>query len=129
MADDVNPALRAEIEAALDVIGPQIDGLRDLSRIEASEGFIIAVTEQYNEHVHRESLLTDVVQALDAVNEAMAALEADGYPATHTVDADATILAEKDKQQAEIAAAFSLFIPLAPATTLTATLGTPRAKT
>jgi hypothetical protein len=32
MADDVNPALRAEIEAALDVIGPQIDGLRDLSR-------------------------------------------------------------------------------------------------
>jgi hypothetical protein len=129
MADDVNPALRAEIDAALAVIGPQIDGLRDLSRIEASEGFIIAVTEQYNEHVHRESLMTDVIQALDAVNAAMEALEADGYPATHTVDADAALLAEKDKQQAEIAAAFSLFVSPAPATTLTVTLGTPRAKT
>lgn len=128
MADDVNPALRAEIDAALAVIGPQIEGLTDLQHINASDEFISLVVDQYNAHVHREGLLQAVIVALDAVNAAVAALKADGYPDAAPVPVPSPLFAEVTKQHGEIEAAFALFVAEAEAARLAVSLGAPSDK-
>jgi len=129
MADnDPNPELRAEIEAALDAIFPQIEGLIDLQGINASPEFKTLVTDQLNAHKHRESLLIGVANSLDAVVAARDALGADGYPNTDPVPVDALLFAEMEKQRAEVEAAFALFTATAPASRLTVSLGEPAPK-
>ncbi len=128
MADDVNPTLRAEIGAAIDVIGPQIDGLRDMTRIEASDAFVSMAMDEYNAMVHRESLLWGVMKALDAVQVALAALEGDGYPAVNKVPVPANIMEDVRRQKAESDAAYALFEAEAAAANLAVSLGAPSTK-
>lgn len=120
MADDPNPALRAELLAALAVLAPQIRGLYDLADIPASDGLEVAIARQIAERERRRDLINAAIAALDGALEALNALEADGYPALPTAPLRADMLAELQGEHADIETAVGLFTQLP-----TITFGTP----
>lgn len=128
MADDVNAAWRAEIEAALAVIGPEIEGLIDLQGIHASAEFLAFIAAQLSKFEGRENLMRAVIAALDAANVARALLEASGYPSVDKIPMEHALFEEKKKQQAEIEAAFALFEDEPVAASMTVALGAPSKK-
>jgi len=128
MADDVNPALRAEIVGALAKIEPVIEGLLDLTKIDASVEFRQFAVDQYNEHLERERLLNSVLADLDNVNDSMATLEANGYPAPIPSNPDAAVFRDMEQQRLELLAALEVFGSAAPAETLTVKLGVAKDK-
>jgi hypothetical protein len=97
MADiskDPNPALRAELQAAIDAIIPQIKGLEDLSRNEFSDQSSAAISNQLQILRRRANLLNDVVTALNAVIERGAELMDDGYPRLPEIHVPDVIISE-----------------------------------
>ena len=126
MAADPNPALRAELNAALDVLAPQIRGLHDLAAVSISADLAASVAEQIVERERRRDLLNAAIATLDAGHDAMNALEADGYPALP----DATIIAsqfnELQEQSSDLDTAIGIFAEQASKGTVV--LGTPTAK-
>ncbi len=109
MAADPNPALRAELEAALAVIEPQIRGLHDLAEIPSPADLLTEVAEQIAFREHRRSLIRGVVDALDQVIVALDLLEADGYPDLPDEMVSQQVLDELDREIADLEAAREVF--------------------
>src|SRR5579859_6802932 len=80
MADYTESQLRAELQAALAVLAPQIRGLNDLSKTSISTELLNQIDEQITNRVRRQSLIQAVLNGLDAVDGELSALENDGYP-------------------------------------------------
>jgi hypothetical protein len=81
-SSDPNPALRAELIAAQDVLEPQIDGLSKWQMIVSlSPGLLTDFGDVLAARQQRITLIIIALQALDAVVIAIDNLKADGYPA------------------------------------------------
>ena len=128
MADDVNPALRAELEAALVILEPEIRGLHDLTTVSISAELQTEINKQIATREHRRDLIQGVLNDLDATNAARAALEADGYPALPNAVLSPPLFAELKGEDADINAAVGVFDERQPATTISVQLGAPTDK-
>lgn len=109
MADDPNPALRAELVAALAVLAPQIRGLHDLAAVSISADLATEIGKQIAARERRRDLINTVIQWLDGALQALNALQGDGYPALPTVSLPATLLSELRGEETDLDAAVGLF--------------------
>ncbi len=110
MAFDPDPPLRAELNAALDVVVPQIAGLHHLEMVSAlgadlQAEFQLADTERSR----RRDRIVAVIQALDGVVVAYEALLADGYPTLAPVPIVAAVANELAIEQVLLNAAIAVF--------------------
>lgn len=126
MADDPNPQLRAELNAALADLEPQIRGLHDLAAVSISADLIASVTQQIIEREYRRNLITTALARLDDAHDAMNTLEADGYPALPQATIIASQFNELQEQQTDLETAIALFREQA--SRMTVGLGEPSAK-
>jgi hypothetical protein len=124
MADDPNPALRAELVAALAVLAPQIRGLHDLAVVSISSDLAAEVAKQIAMRTDRRDLIKAVIAALDGALQSLNALQADGYPSLPTVPLQAALLSELRGEETDLDAAVGLFTP-EPATSISVVLGAP----
>jgi hypothetical protein len=125
MADDVNPALRAELEAALAVLEPEIRGLHDLTTVSISTELQTEINKQIDIREHRRDLIQSVLNSMNATNAARNALEADGYPALPDAVLSPVLFSELKGEDADITAAIGVFEEKLPATTMSIGLGAP----
>jgi hypothetical protein len=109
MADDPNPALRAELTAALGIVAPQIRGLRDLTTVSISPDLVEDVNNQITSRERRRDLIQAVLTALDHVVSALKALEADGYPDLKTSVINPTLFTELQGERTDLEAAVAIF--------------------
>ena len=109
MADDINPALRAELLAALAVIQPQLRGMRVLAAVGVSSDLMSLLNSEIAERQNRATLVQNVLNELDATVSALGLLEADGYPVLYNVLTSPSLLAELQMEEADIASATQLF--------------------
>ena len=131
MADtiDPNPALRAELMAALAVIDPQIAGLVRLlaaSTTPSSDPAMPTILQSpelqarfqaaYEGRESRRILLQAVVDALDAVVAARRRLHTNGYPNLDVLPLVPTLLDELRAERANLEAAIAQFQAATPET-------------
>jgi hypothetical protein len=109
MADDPNPALTAELMAARTVLAPQLRGLSDLLAVTTSSELHRRLAVAFSSRNHRDDLLATALVARDAYMDALNALDADGYPALPNINLTAELLAEVDREAANIGAAVAVF--------------------
>jgi hypothetical protein len=109
LATDPNPALRAELTAALAVLGPQLRGLADLSNLPKSQDLKSAIDLQISARERRRKLLQNVIDILDDVLNALKELEGDGYPKLDNVLIDDTILQELEGEVSDLEIAAHIF--------------------
>lgn len=128
MAFDVNPALRAELLAALAVIEPQIRGLHDLMTVSITPELRAEIEVETVKRERRRDLIQTTLNQLDATNVAHDALEADGYPALPPVELPPDLFSELRGEESDLDAAVGIFEERGPATTITIDLGTPAEK-
>ena len=124
MATDPNPALRAELEAALAVIDPQIRGLHDLAVVSISEELATAIKEEIAVRERRQQLLNMTLGRLDSVVDALEELEADGYPALPDAALPPDLFAELQGEDADLDAGSGVFVQTV-ATSISIDLGSP----
>lgn len=124
MADDVNPTLRAELEAAKAVLGPQLKGLLDLSRANISGDLQEEIRRQIEIRQRRAGLIQSVINLLDAIAETILALERDGYPEIEGSELSGALFAELVSEESALEAATSIFKAQG-AETIVVNLGTP----
>jgi hypothetical protein len=82
MAIETNPALRAELEAALKALEPQIRGGEDFVIDATTPELKTIATEELARLKNRRALLQNAIAADDNYKAQLAALEADNYPDT-----------------------------------------------
>jgi hypothetical protein len=109
MADDPNPALRTELNAALAVLAPQIRGLNDLATTSISTELLAEVNDQITARVRRQGLIQAVLNGLDAALAELEALDADGYPDLPAVPVLGSLFAELQEESSDLAAATGVF--------------------
>src|SRR3954468_10099819 len=109
MADDVNPALRAELEAAKAVLEPQIRGLHDLTHVSISSDLEQEILLQVEKRERRRDLIQSVLDGLDRTVDARGALEDDGYPALEDAQLSDAMLGELREENDDLKAAVNLF--------------------
>lgn len=109
MADDPNPALRAELLAALGVLGPQIRGLDDLAAVSISPELRSAVQTQSANRKHRRDLIQSVLDALDHTVATLLLLEQDGYPNLVSTTLVQSQFGELQEEAGDLQAAVAIF--------------------
>lgn len=109
MADDPNPALRAELNAALAVLAPQIRGLSDLAKTSISVDLLTQVDDQITARVRRQEFIQAVLTGLDAVLGELEMLDGDGYPALPAAPVLGSLFAELQEENSDLAAAVGVF--------------------
>lgn len=110
MANDPNPALRAELTTALEVIKPQIRGLHDLAAVSISAELRAEIVKNIGLREHRRDLLNNVLIALDHVVDQLRELEADGYPALDPAVVQQSLVSELAEENKDIVAAAAVFV-------------------
>ncbi len=128
VANDPNPALRAELLAALDVLEPQIGGLRDLAEASISEDLRADIGSQILARERRRGLIQAVLGALDQVIAEIEALAADGYPALPGMELPESEYEELQGELGDLLAAIAIFQRPAMAATVSIELGEPTDK-
>lgn len=125
MADDVNPDRRAEYEAALAVLAPQIEGLQSIGNDpDMSPDAHNKILEELSDRVRRDGLLRKALADLDACNAAHDALLDDGYPDMPKGMVTAQVFDELAARRTAVDAAVEQF----ETALLTVSLGSPRDK-
>lgn len=109
MADDINPARRAELLAAIAVLEPQIRGLHDLMTTSISADLKNAIQHQIDVRERRHELLVGEIAMLNQVNMAQDALVADGYPALNTGVLEPSLFQELSGEESDLDAAVAVF--------------------
>jgi hypothetical protein len=107
---DPDSALRAEMQAALDALDPEVRGLQELAAISVSSSEKIAVSTQIDVRTRRRDLIHAVLAALDAVVASRAALAADGYPDMPKAVVFGPVFDAIQAQSSDIALAAGLFV-------------------
>jgi len=102
-------AYRAELQAALSVLGPQIEGLGALAKANLSQPAIQAVSAQLLSRRNRLRLIQNVIGAIDVLSAAMAALTNDGYPALPTIPIQETLFEEIMREIDAMISAIEIF--------------------
>jgi hypothetical protein len=101
--------------------------MRDLAGV-SSQPLSSSLSLHANIRDNRLNLIQRVLDDLDAVVAALAALEADGYPALPTVTLDPGQFAELQLEKTDIEAAIATFTQEAAASSLAVNLGQPVAR-
>lgn len=127
--DDINPALRAELLAAVEVLEPQLRGLHDLAAVSVSGGLMAEINDQIRSREQRRTLIQNVLAAMDATNGTFLQLLNDGYPALPDDVLSTALMDELRGEMADLAAAEAVFQDNSQATTMVVSLGTPEPKT
>jgi hypothetical protein len=119
--------LRAELEAALQIVETESRGQKDFAATSISPELLAATVEPIAERDQRAELINNVLREMDLVDDAMTALEADGYPTpVPKAELPPDLYAETQGQAADLEAGILVFIPAgSPATQLSITLGPP----
>lgn len=128
MADDINPALRAELVAALDVLTPELRGLHDLTNVSISPELASSVWLQIVIRERRSNLIQLMINAMDNALVTLTKLEADGYPTLDPATIDPSEFTELQGEKSDLETAISLFTPESPASSLVVNLGQPVAR-
>lgn len=110
MASAPLTALRAELLAALEVIEPQLRGLKNMVNDPFSPEASATLQEQITALERRKTLINSTLARLDE-------LEADGYPERPPVLVPASVLAEYERKEADVEAAVDMFEPVGPVAT------------
>lgn len=110
MAADPNPALRAELAAAIAVINPKIRGLQELLAVPfISEALAAHIRDELEADQRRLNLLHTVLARLDDVVDALVELEATGYPTVPPVTLPTPLLDELQAMLADLQQAAQIF--------------------
>jgi hypothetical protein len=128
MANDPNPQLRAELNAALAVLQPQIRGLHDLSAVSISADLQSSVRNEITARERRRDLIQAVLNNLDTTLSSLIALEHDGYPALPSTQMVPAQFEELQGQSADLTAAIKVFAEQPVASQMTVALGQPAEK-
>lgn len=122
---DVNPERRAEYQAALAVLSPQIAGLRSVANDpDLSSDARAVIQQELDDRVRRSGLLVAALQHLDDCNYAQLLLLRDGYPELPRGVVSNEILKELVRKRDAIDAALEQFTTA----TVTVSLGSPADK-
>jgi cobalamin-dependent methionine synthase I len=115
MASDLISERRAEWQAALDIIQPQIRGLEDKVNDALSEALRTVLKERLAFLKQREALIGGAIVAQDAADAAQGALEGHGFPSLPDMEIAGNLLEELDQEVADNLAARSGFdaLPIA----------------
>lgn len=108
-SNDPNPALRAEWQAALDILNPQIRGLQNIARNPLSTHATTAVAAELEIRQRRASMLMDAIASLDVVITRRETLAADSYPGMQNIPVGADVFAEIQGIENDQVAASSVF--------------------
>lgn len=128
MADDPNPQLREKLNAALDILTPQLDGLHVLVGVSFTDDLLAQLTNQLGARIRRRDLSHGAINAIDALRSAMEALEADGWPELSTAPLPKDLLDELKLEMAHIKAAADVFAAEQAAKRIAVDLGTATTK-
>ncbi len=109
MADDLNPAKRAEIVAAIAVVKPQIRGLGDIVAASISPPLQALVRTQSGVRVRRHTLLQAVIDSMDAAVAALTELENDGYPGMPAAPLPGPLWTELQAENNDVERAVAIF--------------------
>lgn len=109
MADDINPALRAELVAQQNTLAPQIRGEHDLIATSISPELRAQIQADVLHREHRRDLIQSVLENLDRTVTALEVLEADGYPALPLVAIDDPLFVELQGEESDLDIAVALF--------------------
>lgn len=109
MATDPNPTLSAELQAALAVVLPQINGLQTLARTELTEAARPLVESAITGRSHRRDLIVAALAARDGYIAALDALETDGYPALPKIQILGSVFQELQEDKGEVIAGVGVF--------------------
>jgi len=124
MANDINPALRAELVAADATLDPQLRGLHDLLGTSITEELRLSVGHEIDWRSERDNLILATIAAIDAAQTAYDLLIANGYPDLPNATLPAEQFTELTEQSQDLATAIGLFGAPVPAARITANLGT-----
>lgn len=117
MADDVNPALRHELNEALKVVNPEIRGMRTVvNGGDVSPALRDELVQEIINRERRRDLILIVLDHFDQTNAVIAALRHDGYPALPNVELSSTLLAELTGEETDVEAAVGIFAETTAAT-------------
>lgn len=128
MADDINFDRRTELEAALDVLEPQIRGLHDLAAVSISRDLKAAIDREVAARERRRNLIRAEIAEMDQANTAHDKLLADGYPNLNVVALEPALFDELQGENADLDAATAIF-DTDRAATLTMTFSNPQSQT
>ena len=120
MASNVE-ALRAELDAALALLMPQIRGLHDLAAVSISSDLLAQINDQITVRERRRDLIIATIDALDA-------LEGDGYPELAPAVLPVGLFGELQGEETDLDAAVAIFEKAGPATQIDVVLGAPTDK-
>lgn len=120
--------LRAELRKANAALNPQLRGLQDLMHVSISDALKAQVQLGITTYSRRHDLITDVLNAITVLEEAVNALVADGYPTLTPIDLSPALWRELQGQSSDIDSGIAVF-ELAPATSIEIRLGDPVTKT
>lgn len=127
--NDPNPALTAELNAALAVLEPQIRGTDDIAHVSVSKGLRAADEQLRDDRMRRQGLINEVLKQLDETAAAITALKNDGYPNLPQMELTPELWEELKTQKADLDSAFALFKQQEQASNIAIELGAPVAKT
>jgi hypothetical protein len=128
MADDPNPALRAEITAAQAVVVPQIRGLHNLAAMASSTDLAAAFASQTASRQRRADLLQAVIDDINHLQADMQALEDHGYPHLDPITVVDSLYAELQREADDLEAAVAVFKADTTAANIAVSLGDPQPK-
>lgn len=110
MADDPNPALRAQLLKDIDDMARQIRGLPDIAATSVSQRLADALRSQLALRVRRRDLIQSVLDRLDVVVAGLAELQADGWPTpVKLATLDTELWTELQGEQSDVEAAVAVF--------------------
>ena len=102
-------ALRAELQAALASLDPEVEGLQNMAAILGSSSGKIAVSNELGMRSRRRAFILSLISALDAVSKARAELDADGYPTFTQPQVNDAVLKEMQDAETGLVVAATLF--------------------
>jgi len=127
MADDPNPALRAQLMEAMSILAPQLRGLHDLKNVSLSPESKAEIQEQIDFREKRWDLIQAVINDLDSDVAALERLEAHGFPALPDDLVPSSVIDELAGEIADLEAAAAVF-KIDNAVAVAVSLGEPVAK-
>ena len=113
--NDPNPTLRAQLQASLEMLWPQILGLQALAAVPGiSPGLLIDINQQIGVKTNTQNLIKAVIADLDAAVTALGVLYESGYPSMPPMVISSALYAELQTDQSNIQAALGTFAPSIP---------------
>ncbi len=109
MADKTIPTLRAELAAAVEVIGPQLRGLGNIANDPLTPDALSQVETAISARQRRRQLILQVLADLDQLDTDLLLLMEDGYPLLPPFPVVEAVFQELQKELADLEEAISLF--------------------